>query len=242
MIRAHLASFPPRASILMQTLATILPQVDRLYICLNDYDQIPQELGDDARIHAMIPDRDLKDAGKFAFTPQPDDIVFTIDDDILYPPDYVARTLRGFDEVDPARNLLGYQGGAWVMKPKLGRHGWRAFLFHRRAPAMIKADILGTGTACQLGRNMPELDQIVSAAGFVDQRHARLHSAAGRHMWIMPREQDTLRSNMPDALRDTSLFETVQRTRHPGLLLENNLLLRERTPHSGLKLKQFRRL
>ena len=107
MIRAHLATFPIRAGILMQTVATILPQVDRLCICLNEYDAIPPELADHDRIEAMIPDRDLKDAGKFAFDVAPDDFVFSIDDDILYPADYVARTLRVFDSLDPGQNVLG---------------------------------------------------------------------------------------------------------------------------------------
>lgn len=241
MIRAHLATFPIRSGILMQTVETILPQVDRLCLCLNGYEAIPPELGDHAKIEALIPDRDLKDAGKFAFAPGPDDLVFTIDDDILYPPDYVARTLAGFDQLDPAENLLGFQGNAWVFKKQTGQWLWRNFLFHKPAQHITKVDVLGTGTACQLGRNLPVLDEMVTAAGFVDLRHALLHARAGRSMWILPREQDEIAGNMRQELRKTSLFNTVHRARPPAMVQEHHQMMRERTPHSGLKLEQVLR-
>ncbi|WP_299907847.1 hypothetical protein [uncultured Paracoccus sp.] len=238
MIRAHLATFPIRSGILMQTVRTILPQVDRLCLCLNQYSAIPAELADDPKIEAMIPERDLKDAGKFAFAPAPDDIVFTIDDDILYPPDYVARTLAGFDDLDPGQNVLGFQGNAWVHKKQTDEWLWRNFLFHKPAQHITKVDILGTGTACMLGRNLPALDEVISAAGFVDLRHARLHARAARSMWILPREKDEIASNMQHAYWRTSLFNSVHRARPPEMQREHQLMMQERTAHSGLKLEQ----
>lgn len=238
MIRAHLATFPIRSGILMQTVQTILPQVDRLCLCLNQYQAIPPELADHGKIEAMIPDRDLKDAGKFAFPPGADDLVFTIDDDILYPPDYVARTLSAFDQLDPAANVLGFQGNAWMFKKQVNDWQWRNFLFHKPARHITKVDILGTGTACQLGRNFPTLEDMVSAAGFVDLRHALLHARAGRSLWILPRETDEIASNMRDDLRQTALFQSVHRARPPEMLREHRLMMQARAPHSGLKLEQ----
>lgn len=241
MIRAHLATFPIRSGILMQTVGTILPQVDRLCICLNQYQAIPPELADHAKIEAVIPDRDLKDAGKFAFAPAPDDMIFTIDDDILFPPDYVARTLAAFDLLDPAGNVLGFQGNAWVFRKQENAWQWRNFLFHRPARHITKVDILGTGTACQLGRNLPSLDEVISAAGFVDLRHARLHAQAGRSLWVLPREKDEIASNMRGEYWRSSLFNSVQRARVPEMQREQLLMMRERTPLSGLKLEQVLR-
>lgn len=241
MIRAHLATFPIRSGILMQTVQTILPQVDRLFLCLNQYQAIPDELRDHDRIEAMIPERDLKDAGKFAFPPAPDDIVFTIDDDILYPPDYVARTLAGFEALDPGQNVLGFQGNAWVYRKQTDEWLWRNFLFHKPAQHITKVDILGTGTACMLGCNLPALDEVISAAGFVDLRHARLHAQAGRSLWVLPRAQDEIASNMQREYWQSSLFNSVQRARHPAMMREQQLMMRERTPLSGLKLEQVLR-
>lgn len=241
MIRAHMATFPARAPILMQTVATILPQVDRLCICLNGYDAPPPELADDARIEWLIPDRDLKDAGKFAFPPAPDDMVFTIDDDILYPPDYVARTLAMFDILDPGRDVAGYLGHAWVAKPGAGRHGWRNYMFPKALAHVFKVDVLGTGTACQLGRNLPEPDRIAPAAGFVDLRHARLHVQAGRDLWVLPRPEEYLRDNLPEAMAESSLFRSVNRRRPAEMQRELAALMAGRSPGSGQRLEKIRR-
>lgn len=235
-IRAHMASFPPRAGIVMAAIDSLLPQVDRLCLCLNGHGAVPPALAGHDRIEVLIPPADLKDAGKFAFPVADDDVVFTVDDDIIYPPDYVARTLRGFDDVDPGRNVLGYMGNAWVSKPGSGNHGWRNYMFHKAAGQIFKVDVLGTGTACQLGRNLPALADIVTAAGFVDLRHARLHGRAGRRMWVLPRGDDYLRRNLPEDLAGTSLFQTVNRARNPAMMDELARVLAERSAHSGQKL------
>lgn len=233
MIRAHLATFPARAEILMQTVRSILPQVDRLCICLNEYTTVPEELAAAPTIEAMIPDRDLKDAGKFAFAPAPDDYVFAIDDDILYPPDYVATTLSFFDRLDPQTSILGHMGHAWVEKGRPATMGWKNFMFPKRVAHLVKVDLLGTGTTCQLCRHLPRLHQIEDAAGFVDLRHARLHSDAGRWMWVLPHAEGWMQSTMTGDLRASSLFVTVNRVAPPPMRAELMGVLRRRTPHSG---------
>lgn len=240
MIRAHMASFPARAGILMQSVASILPQVDRLCICLNGYDSIPDALTGDPRIEAMIPERDLKDAGKFAFVPGAEDFVFTVDDDIIYPPDYVSRTLALFGDLPPDRHVLGYLGNAWVVRDDAGSRGWKTWMFHKRAPHMVKVDILGTGTTCQLGRNLPRLDQIEDAKGYVDLRHARHHTQAGRWMWVVPHENACLVSTMTEELQATGLFRTVNQVRPSAMQAELRALVDGIGPHSGEQLARLR--
>ncbi|MBW7055413.1 hypothetical protein KY389_01715 [Paracoccus bogoriensis] len=234
MIRAHMASFPPRSAVVRQAVASLLPQVDRLFLCLNQFDSVPGWIADEPKIEAMIPPRDLKDAGKFAFEPDPDDWVFTVDDDIAYPPDYVAATLAQMERLDPETSVIGHLGNAWQERGKLGQMGWKTIMFWKRSPHLMKVDVLGTGTTCQLGRNLPRLDQIENAAGFVDLRHARLHAKAGRWLWVSPHERDWMRSLMTDDLRPTSLFDTVNRRKPPAMMAELAALIGERSPHSGL--------
>ena len=83
MIRAHLATFPPRKEIMLETIHSIYNQVDKIFILLNEYDVVPQELTTFGNIEAVIPDYDQKDTGKFFFPPADDDVVFSIDDDII---------------------------------------------------------------------------------------------------------------------------------------------------------------
>lgn len=240
MIHAQMASFPARAGIVMQTVASILPQVDRLRICLNGCPEVPPALRDHPKIEVLLPDRDLKDAGKFAFRVAPDDLVFTIDDDIIYPPDYVRHTIAMLERLDPDRDIVGYMGNAWVDKPD-GRKGWRNYMFHKRLAHIFKADILGTGTACQTGRNLPDLDQIAPAAGFVDLRHARWHAGAGRRMWVLPRPEGWLVNNLPPDMWQDSLFTTVNRAGHPAMRAELALVIAERLPGSGMRLEKLAR-
>lgn len=235
MIRAHLATFPPRAGILMQAVQSILPQVDRLSICLNGYDRIPEQIGDLDKVQAMIPDTDLKDAGKFAFQVADDDFVFTIDDDIIYPPDHVERMLRPFDQIDPAGNVLGLFGNVYGPKGPDKTVGWRTFPFTKRVAQTLKMDVLGTGTTCQLGRVLPSLEDMRTSAGFVDVRHAILHNRANRSLWLVPHGEDALRGILPEDLKASSLFETMNRVRHPDLMAELHRLYPVLTPFSGLK-------
>lgn len=89
-----IASFPPREAGLRQVVAAVLPQVDRLYVYLNEYGDIPDFLRHPRIIVARSQehDGDLMDNGKFFFLEQmPRGYHFTFDDDIAYPPDYVQR-------------------------------------------------------------------------------------------------------------------------------------------------------
>lgn len=242
MIRAHLATFPPRAGILMQAVQSILPQVDRLCICLNGYDRIPEEIGDLGKVLAMIPETDLKDAGKFAFKVADDDFVFTIDDDIVYPPGHVERMLRPFDMIDPTKNVLGLFGNVFGPKGPEKIPGWRTFPFTKPVAQTFKMDVLGTGTTCQLGRALPGLENMKSSAGFVDIRHAILHHQANRSLWLVPHGEDALLGILPEDLKSTSLFETVNRTRHPDMMAELKKLYPLLTPFSGLKWEKVMKL
>ncbi|MTE00265.1 hypothetical protein GIY56_08195 [Paracoccus sp. YIM 132242] len=225
MIRAHLATFPARRAILADTIRSIAPQVDRLFLCLNDYDAIPAWLDGFANLHPMIPESDLKDTGKFAFDPQDDDLVFTIDDDILYPPDYVERTLRQAEAFDLSRSIVGYQANRWTFKKAQGRHGWKTFMFFKPCRRAERVDVLGTGTACMTGRAMPRLGDLAGAAGFVDIRFATWQMDRGREFWVLPRGADDLRRNLPEDLKATSLFHTVATSGRADLRAETRALL-----------------
>ncbi|MDM7457760.1 MAG: hypothetical protein P3W94_000055 [Paracoccus sp. (in: a-proteobacteria)] len=239
MIRAHMASFPPRRHILMRAVGSILPQIDRLCLCLNGYDAVPDDLSGDPRIEVLIPDRDLKDAGKFAFVAAPDDWVFTVDDDILYPPDYVQATLADAGRLDPEQSVVGHLGHVWLAQGRNGRPGWKNLLFRKRSSHLLKVDVLGTGTTCQLGRNLPRLDQIEDAAGFVDLRHACLHARAGRWLWMLPHPADWMHSLMTPDLQESSLLRSVNNRQTPPMMAELRSVFASRSPHSGLRYRQL---
>lgn len=108
-------------------------------------------------------------------------------------------------------------------------------------PQITKVGIVGTGRACQIGRLLPPLDQMVTSAGFVDLRHARLYNNAGHSRWVLPHADNTIRSTMSDAFWDSSFFNTYARSRHPDMLAELRQLMRTFTPYSGMKLESVLR-
>jgi FkbM family methyltransferase len=94
-VTVSVASFAARVSSLKQTVESILPQVDRLNVYLNNYDTIPMFLKHPKIVVACSQEHgDLRDNGKFFFMDEvADGYHFIIDDDIIYPPDYVQRLI-----------------------------------------------------------------------------------------------------------------------------------------------------
>jgi hypothetical protein len=92
---ANLATHPPRLESLRKTVDSLLPQVDVVRIYFNECDP-PEWATQNDKIHPVSGHVNLTDNGKFYFLDhtEPDEIYFTCDDDIIYPPDYVATTLR----------------------------------------------------------------------------------------------------------------------------------------------------
>ena len=118
MIRASLASIPERERSLQQTVASLLPQVDRLGVYLNGYDSVPDFLHD-PRIDVARSEEtgDRGDAGKFFWSDAGDfDYHLACDDDLLYPPDFAATMVAACDR-HGRRALVGLHGALMREKP-----------------------------------------------------------------------------------------------------------------------------
>lgn len=189
MIIANLATYPLRRKYLNRVVAAISPQVDRLNIVLNQYDAVPVELEQYPNVVPIIPAEDLKDAGKFYPDVGAAQYVFLIDDDIIYPSDYVSTSIIRFEAI-PLRNFMaGYHGSLYI-RPRLlqflrypdllftynkrladFRSG--AFHFKSELKAATVVDQIGTGTAFLRGIDMPPFEYMCTAQKFVDVRLAR---------------------------------------------------------------------
>jgi hypothetical protein len=89
-----LATFPARAALLKNTIKSIYNQCDRIFIYLNGYEEVPEFLIDDKiTLYRSQDYRDLSASGKVWFMNEPDiqGYVFLIDDDIIYPSNYVLE-------------------------------------------------------------------------------------------------------------------------------------------------------
>lgn len=86
-----------RKDSLIKTIESIYSQADIINVALNGYDEIPFELYD-TKINLFITDNDKGDAYKFYNLINSDGYYFTIDDDIIYPPNYTEFMVNKIEE------------------------------------------------------------------------------------------------------------------------------------------------
>ncbi|MGE8279987.1 MAG: FkbM family methyltransferase [Stenotrophomonas sp.] len=192
-ISVCVASFPPREQQLKQVVASLIDQVDRIFVYLNDYVSVPDYLKH-PRIEVRVGGEDLRDNGKFAFSTElPAGYCFTVDDDIVYPPDYVQAMIRKV-EIYGRLAAVGLHGTIFA-KPFVSYfEGRKLFHFKQSLDRDELVDQLGTGTLCFHTSlwNPSHLD--FSSKGMVDAWIAVAAVKAGiplvavsrKRNWLMP--------------------------------------------------------
>jgi hypothetical protein len=142
---AALASIPSRVELLRKTVASLLPQVDRLHVALNGYESVPEFLAD-PRI-AVLRSQDVGDfgdAGKFLWADRCGGYYITCDDDIIYPPGYADRLVDAIEDRGRMA-VVGFHGNI-LPNQFLSYYSDRVNLrFAAELPEDRPVDILGTG-------------------------------------------------------------------------------------------------
>jgi len=100
-ITAYMATFPSREDVIGNAIKSLINQVDKLVIWANGDVKLPSECYH-PKIEILyakdILDTDIGCAGKFALAYEWDGYVFTVDDDIVYPSDYVEKSIAKIEE------------------------------------------------------------------------------------------------------------------------------------------------
>jgi len=203
-----MATFPARAGIFRRVVDAVLPQVDRMVIVFNEMDEVPADIEASERIEAITTDRDTKDLGRFFMQPEPHDIVFLLDDDILYPSDYVARSIERATEIGWDGNVFGYLGMNHRGDP--GETGWQTTGISQGMPEARGVRMLGTGSVLAWGDAVPSFGEMAPYFGHADVGFALLNLRAGRRAWMLPRSERWLRGGMSAELEASSLSRTVR--------------------------------
>lgn len=143
-VTACLASIPMREAALSKTVASLIDQVDALKIHLNGYTSIPLFLNN-PKIEVVLGDNSRGDNSKFHWIDALNGYVFTCDDDLLYPPNYIQQMQRG---IDAYRCLVGASGSSFKETGPLSSFltGIAIHPLQREIQADTNADIVGTGT------------------------------------------------------------------------------------------------
>jgi len=220
MIIANLATYPPRRLNLEKVVAIISPQVDRLNIVLNQYDTVPVELVKYPNVVPIIPEHDLKDVGKFYPDVGDAKYVLLIDDDIIYPTDYVSASIRRFETLSLQNCMAGYHGSLYV-RPRLRRFlrypgliftykkkvaDFRSgkFYFSYELKTATVVDQIGSGTAILRGPDMPPFEYMRTSEKYVDVRLARWCFERGITPVCLPR--------LANWLKELNFDESIHRS------------------------------
>lgn len=133
---ANIATQPSRFKSLLCTLESIEGQFDEIRIYLNCYTEVPEEL---TKYTTHI-GKDLTDNGKFFWSGNKNEYYFTLDDDIIYPPDYVEKTLPLI-----GNRIVSYHGRRLTGLSKSYYNGHKAYVFNELLNTERKLDVVGTG-------------------------------------------------------------------------------------------------
>ncbi len=183
-------------------------------------------------MNPVIPEQDTKDCGKFLVSHDDADLVFLLDDDILYPSDYVARSLAAIEPLAETGAVFGHHGLRY-MRPKLRlstvafrdfnriRRG-KIFKLNESFPYMrelrhpVVVDELGTGVMIARPSLLPRFDEVKDAQGFIDTRMALWASRQDIPMICLPHEAGWLKTIM----FANSLYEDFSRHCPPQVAQE----------------------
>lgn len=149
-----MATYPTRFQIIGKTVESLLNQTlpcNRILIHVNESDE-PPPLPDDSRVEVYCsPDENLTDIGKFKMASFVDSgIVITVDDDILYPPDYIESIVAALSRTG-GQAIVGFHGavlpiGTPIQSWEEYQQERRVHWFRRGLQCDLPVQIVGTGT------------------------------------------------------------------------------------------------
>lgn len=214
---ANVATYPAREQTCLPALRSIAGQVDRLNLTLNEYTEVPETFRALENVNFHLPERNLKDLGKFCFDVAPEDDVFLCDDDIIYPADYVSWMMQLRADSGYADPVLGVHGVTYSdYYDGRSRSGRLVHGFHRALDLPVQMNQLGTGTVHVKGHQMPSFDYMDGSSGFVDIRFARHAYERGYPMICVARGDRWL----TEITNEETIYLSVTRSLPPHALQE----------------------
>lgn len=203
-ISACMASYPARRERLKVVVDAVLPQVDHLYIYLNEYAEaeVPQFLRH-SRITFRVGGENLRDNGKFQFMRDVrPGYVCTIDDDLEYPDDYVQTLIRKIEFYE-RRAVVGLHGTIYG-KPLRSFFKGRVLLhFEEGVERDTVVNQLGTGTVAFHTSTIKPDSSWFKDSGMADVWFAVEAKKRGVPLISIERPEEWL---IPQGVEETTLF------------------------------------
>ena len=147
---ATIATMASRVETFQQVLPVIHAQVDHVFVYLDGYDAVPGFLQDFDRISVYRAEEvgDLHCSSRFLCLQHLDTptVVVSVDDDIIYPPDYVDRLVEALHQAEGLA-LVGVHGRIFRPPHRSYVHDAAAFQFAQELVKPTHVHELGMGTS-----------------------------------------------------------------------------------------------
>ena len=135
---------------LKETVKSLSPQADKIMLFLNKYNDINlcrEVKGGNPKVSYVIGDNRYGDAYKFFFCEANElkGYVFTADDDMIYPPDYVTHMIKGIEKYG-RKAVVSLHGRTFdfPISSYYGGHK-KYYSFRDKVNEDKQADVIGTG-------------------------------------------------------------------------------------------------
>lgn len=161
-ITAAFATYPGRRKILPDVIDSLAPQVDRLFVYLNNYDHVPSCITEhplrERIVYILDPASQRRAAAKFHWLEIVRGFHLVCDDDILYPANYAAEMVAAIER-HGRKAIVGVHGVIFESELKDARSSRRkVFKFPEALGEDTPVHFLGTGTVALHTSVLPAMD------------------------------------------------------------------------------------
>ena len=115
-----MATFPPRREGAIRVINDLVLQCDAMKVYMNGYSEVPADFPVSDKIEYLLAGPgcehpDIGSQGKLFWLGKSECYYITVDDDIFYPPDYVATLVAGVDKYG-RKAIVGFHGGVYRIR------------------------------------------------------------------------------------------------------------------------------
>jgi len=133
MTTAHIASVPSRVESLRQCVQAIYNQVDKVYVMLNGYSEVPSFLRDLRFANCELLDNSLGDSARYLHVNDEKGVCVFVDDDLVVSNQHVAYLLSGIKKYN---GIVGLHGRKY-----LAGSGFKQWVGNYRCLGTVSDDV-----------------------------------------------------------------------------------------------------
>jgi hypothetical protein len=223
-VHIGMAAQPQRFNNLPTSVPILLDQCDRMFVHINGSTEYPDCL-DHPKITVTTSEENLGAAQKFCGVPETDGYYVSVDDDILYPKDYVDRLLEAMERHDNKIIACVHASTYYPHQPVWKRYERRkSYCYYKTLRRETRVLQPGTGTVCTYvphfamrpedfeNPNMTDVYMMIALA----KRGIKAYAIHRRHHWMNRMDE-----------HGVALHDNVQRPKVMRAICKNLNVLRD---------------